>query len=136
MMIWYSEFSLAIREIANGVWTLSSLALIMVVICYVLRIRRVNKLWYHDPGVQFAFALVLLISGYVARSLPSWLELILLGEDFKFLWAIYWFPPAVVLVLLGKILCMWSFTPPKKRLLVITLMLITSFSIPVALYLR
>lgn len=125
------------REITNGMWAVSGLALLAVIIGYIVNAARHRPLWWRDPGVQFAAAMGLLVLGHVIRAGFSWAEFVELSRGalrwtFPFVSELYF--TAMAFTVVGKLLCIYVLMPPAWRWRVIAAALLLTIGIPVGVY--
>src|ERR1043166_3193781 len=101
---------------ANGALSLSALFLIIIFMRYCWRNRR--SFWINRT-VQLAGAVLVLMIGHCVRATGAWVEFILLRNQFDLSeWLKYsavWFTIAAALIIYGKILMLYSFTPTLWR---------------------
>jgi hypothetical protein len=139
-----------VREILNGIWAVSSLCVLILLMTFIW-VKRIGssewqwrfrqRRWWTDGGVQLAGALWILIAGHFVRSFPQWIQFIMLNSDplidtksTIYRIATLAFIPATVLVLAGKILCVWSISPGEWNSYIALTVLILSISLPLLVF--
>jgi hypothetical protein len=122
----------ALRAYCNGAMAVSSLILIGIFVRYIIgSIRRPR--WWRDLSVQAAGAITILMIGHLVRAATSWVTFTWIAEHWDVSqWTNEWsyFLGATILVLVGKILMTWSFSPSRWRWALIATLLITSLGVP------
>lgn len=126
----------AVREVSNGIWAVSSIMLLGIILWYILNERSRNRDWWRSPGIQLAGALGILITGHFIRSSLQWIQLIQLNAKIGvFELSSWWggwrtFLLSTIFVLLGKILVIFATSPPKWKWYLVAIVLVVSISIP------
>lgn len=139
MPIEYPALSLTIRELANGMWTVSSFFVFVISAAYLHREARTWgwKAIFHDRAMQFAAAWCLLIFGHCIRSAWSWGEFITIRVDAELFWLFALGEPflwATFFVIVGKLLCIYTLSSPQRRWLYMAATLLMTIGVPIALY--
>lgn len=105
-----------IREIANGIITLSGLLLLFIFARYCWHHK--NSI-YKNASVKVALAIMLLMAGHSIRSGGSWIEFFMLRMlyrmDHWLNWSFTWFLAAMGFILLGKLMMIYLFAPINWR---------------------
>lgn len=100
----FTQESIILREICNGMITISGIVVLMMFVHYAIRAGNVRRV-LTDPVYQSAAALAILISGHVIRSFAAWMQFIWMDADID---ADFWansseiFILATVLIIIGK----------------------------------
>lgn len=132
----FSGLDLLAREISNGMWAVSGLVMLAVVVGYIVKEAR-QPGWWREPAVQFAMAMGLLVTGHIIRAAFSWMEFIGLSHNiptlgFAFVAELYF--TAIVLTVFGKLLCIAILIPPDYRWSVLGGTVVLTIGIPVTVY--
>lgn len=140
-----------VREVLNGVWAVSSLCVLILLLSFIF-VERVGtnrwswrfatKRWWDDSGVQLAGALSILIFGHMLRAAPQWVQFIMHNDqryydtDSILYYLVTWiFIPATVFMVAGKILCIWSIAPGEWNFWFAVTVLLVSVCVPLLVFL-
>jgi hypothetical protein len=129
----FTQDTALIRAYCGGVTAVSAIVLTGVFVRYIALAIRDQDGWWKDLGVQAAGALIVLMVGHIFRAASSWTTFLWVSEGWNpSYWVNSWFYiiAATVLVMAGKILMLWAFSPLHLRWIFISVMLVLSLSIP------
>jgi hypothetical protein len=130
----FTHESILLREICNGMITISGVFLLALFCHYAYRAGSIKRL-VSDPVYQSALALIILIGGHVVRSFAAWMQFIWMDADVD---ADFWansseiFVAATVLIIIGKQLMIAIFSSDGWRLPLSLCAIIATITIPVA----
>jgi len=137
----FNDLSVALREICNGMMTVSAVILLAILVRYVVRwVPRLKGRWHRDAGVQIALAGIVMVSGHVIRSAGGWLQFLMFrwGWDVNDLVNSFeYFIVATILVVTGKAMVVFFFINKHalRRFWYTATMLVASVSIPLGIFL-
>lgn len=130
-----------VHEIANGMWSLIATIMLIALIRYIFNIRAFSvrhghTKWWLDIGVQFALAMIIMVTGHMLRGWMTWIQFVMLryGEIDNLLTSPQVLIPPLFLIILGKFLVLWTITPRKWRKCFITASALIVVTIPIAFY--
>lgn len=110
--------TIIVREVCNGAIFITGLAVLAIFANHIRNVYKESGDWYRSVDVHAAAAIILLVLGHVIRAGASWMEFLWshMGWDNDF-WAntIEIFLLATLLIVLGKELIVFEFTPKKWR---------------------
>ncbi len=121
-----------IRQVMNGTWVISSLVLFTVLVLFLMRAQMRLKIGWADGSVLAALALVILVCGHFIRSLFAWIEFIIEVKYHALSEFGGWLPFALatLVVLVGKMLCIYIFSRPKWRTKALLIWIGATITIP------
>lgn len=129
----YTDETIVLREICNGMMAVSAVILISVFAVYVIRYSRAARGWYNDIGVQAAIAVIILMVGHLIRAFSSWMEFLWLDLGWpQGFWvnAVGVFVAATIFTVAGKVLCAFAFAPYRWRWHLTVFIAVVSIAIP------
>lgn len=129
--------NLTVNEITNGMWAVAAGILLLILVRYIWRVRRFNikqghTKWWNDTGVVFGGAMAVMVLGHFIQATSRWFEYVQFREGdtdsvFASIWIII---PSMVIVILGKMLVFWAFTPMRYRKCIVGSAIAGIISIP------
>lgn len=108
-----SDFNLLVRELANGIWAVSSTILLLIILNYIRGQMQTEYRWWRNPGVQVAGALSVMMGGHLIRALAQWIQFLYVNSSQDpGLWG-HWgvFVVATICIIIGKLLCIYALVP-------------------------
>lgn len=132
----FTETSVLVREICNGVMCVSALMVIAMFVHYIVQrcCERPGSFW-DSPAVQGATALAVLMTGHAIRAFSGWMQFLFLDHGWN---PLYWanaslpFLAATAMIVGGKMLIVYTFAPYHWRYWLIAGAAFLSVVIPVA----
>ncbi len=129
-MIEYSTYDLALGEVGSGIWSFLAFFLMVSFLRYAWR----NRQSYREATVQGALALSLFFMGSTIRAGLGWGAAAAARrttwppEPWANSWP--WYLPSLLISIIGAAWCLAVFTPPKRRVMMAILFLL-SLTMPV-----
>lgn len=115
-IILLADTETTLSEFLNGVWAVSTLALLALVSWALVAEIREDRNWYRNPGAQISLALIVLMTGLLMRSLSEWLLLRAYNHGIDPLidqWVLLLTTTAVATC--GKMACIFALSPRRWR---------------------
>jgi hypothetical protein len=138
MLVWFGYWSVMLNELGNGAWFIASCFMWGYLAVYLWKRCKLDPKCWRDPTVAAAGALMILITGHIARAGPLWLNLILLSQGnvdlAEWFGPQIWIPLSTVIILAGKSLCIYWFAPRHWRWYLLSGLLFCALTIPMLAY--
>lgn len=129
----FTETTILVREVCNGIMAVSALTMLAVFISYVITESRTEQFWYNDPAVHAAVAIIVLTLGHFIRALSGWMEFVWLDFGKVGWWVntVGIFMLSTILIVLGKLMIVYTFSPAKWRWQITLAAGVVSITIPI-----
>lgn len=110
----FPNYTVLVREICNGIMFVSAVLLIMIFVDYIFRSCQSDRDCFRDSAIQAAISLIILMLGHAIRAFTGWMQWLSIRNEWATdIWIdeINMFLVATVLIVLGKDLMIYTFTP-------------------------
>jgi hypothetical protein len=119
MVPMFTDYSILLREICNGIMCVSAVVLVGIFTDYILRRWREDSArCFKDSAVQAALAILVLLCGHAIRAFSGWMQFLWMRNDMDpDFWAnaVELFLTATVLIIAGKVMMIYTFAPVQWR---------------------